>query len=104
MRLPKTASFVKIEKQYNSLGQYTGENVVVLGEISCDIQPYSSRLAEATYGVSLNVTSRLFCRPDELLQLGSILKYENKKYLVNSIMDFDKHYEVLMELVQDEQV
>jgi hypothetical protein len=100
MKLTKTVQIVTLEPQYSSTnGTLIGESDVVVKQFMAEIQPYSSSLAEKQYGVITKVTNRMFCNPVSELTLGSYVKENNLKYRVNALLDFDKHDEVLLELV-----
>ncbi|MBP1935100.1 hypothetical protein [Ammoniphilus resinae] len=98
MRLPKTVQIIDIEKQYDDLGRYLGQEEIVVTEFKAEIEPYSTKLAETFYGTTVTVTNRLFCYPISQLELGSIVKWGDKKFQVTSLMDYERHFEVLLEL------
>lgn len=98
MRLPKIVQIVTIKKQYDDIGQYVGDIETLVKEFKAEVQPYSSVLAEKEYGTSVKVNNRMFCYPVSELELGIILKYNDEKYLVTQFFNFEKHYEVLLEL------
>lgn len=62
-----------------------------------EVEPYSSKLAENTYGVFVTVTDRVFCKPDPRIKVNVELNYRNINYRITEVMDYGKHYEVLIE-------
>lgn len=64
-----------------------------------EVEPYSSGLSQNRYGVSVEVTNRLFCKPHNDIVLGASIRYQNEDYLVTEVMKYDRHYEVLMKKV-----
>lgn len=96
MRLPKTVQIITTETQYDSdYGHQIGEIETVVGSFKAEIEPYSSQLALKQYGVSVEVTNRMFCEPQSL-ELGTDLKYKNKNYKITGLLDYEKHMEVLL--------
>lgn len=81
---------------YNVFGEPIYEATFEKILIQCEIEPYSSKLAENRYGIVTDVQYRLFTKPDSRLKLGEKIEYKDKNYTVSGVMDFDRHYEVLM--------
>ncbi|WBL16374.1 hypothetical protein [Sutcliffiella sp. NC1] len=61
-----------------------------------ELEPYSSKLAETTYGLIVQVTNRVFCYPNENILIGVKIRYNNEEYTVTECLRYDKHYEVLI--------
>lgn len=99
MRLPKTVQIVTYDKTYDELGIESGVTETVIDKFQADVQPFSSTLAEKQYGTTVKVTNRMFCKPNSNLNLGCTVKCNSIKYKVNSLLDFEKHLEVLLELI-----
>lgn len=109
MRLTKTLFTIEVTQDY--LRDENGDIIrdqdgrPVFGETETrtpflgEIQPYSARLAETTYGVMVDVQNRVFCYPNEKLTLGTSIEYKGKKFEVTECMDYETHYEVLMKKV-----
>lgn len=65
--------------------------------IRCEIEPYSSKLTEQNYGLFVEVTNRIFTKPDKRLKINEILvDDEDKTYKITEILKYDRHYEVLI--------
>jgi hypothetical protein len=100
MRLTKTV-YLLVEggKQivdYNDFGEPIYETVFKRLPIRCEIELYSSKLAENQYGILADVKYRLFTKPDTRLKLGEKIEYRNENYTITGVMDYDRHYEVLI--------
>jgi hypothetical protein len=100
MRLTKTV-YLLIEGGeqivgWNDFGEPIYETVFEKIPIRCEIEPYSSKLAENRYGILADVRYRLFTKPDARLKLGEKIEYRDENYTITGVMDFDRHYEVLM--------
>lgn len=97
MRLTKTAYIL-------SEGEIIGYNAFdepIFGEATTDPffmewEPFSTKLAESSYGVTVDVQYRMFTYPNEKLKINQDIVYQNKKYKITEVKDFDKHYEVLV--------
>lgn len=100
MRLTKTVYLLQEGEEqivdYNDFGEPIYETTYERIPVQCEIEPYSSKLAENRYGIIVDVQYRLFTKPDERLKLGEKIEYKDKNYTITGVMDFDKHYEVLM--------
>lgn len=101
MRLTKTLYIVTEEetdeiKGYDSLGRPIYKVVTTKTPFKGEVEPYSSGLAGYRYGVSINVTNRVFCFPNEDIQLGTTVEYQDERYEVTENMKYDRHYEVLI--------
>jgi hypothetical protein len=104
MRLTKTLYIVEeIESDepigYDSVGRPVYGYETVKSSFLGEVEPYSARLAETTYGVTVDVSNRVFCEPHEKLKLGASVEYKNSQYEVTECMEYDKHYEVLLKKV-----
>ena len=100
MRLTKTVYFFEEDGEvlvgYDWLNEPIYEKTYKKTSIECEIEPYSSKLAENTYGIIADVQYRLFMKPDERLKMGETIEYQNENYTITGIMKYDKHFEVLM--------
>ncbi|MCG6796352.1 hypothetical protein [Geobacillus sp. YHL] len=99
MRLTKTVYLLgegeEVLVGFNDFNEPIYETIPTRIPIQCEIEPYSSKLAENRYGIIVDVQYRLFTKPDERLKLGEKIEYD-KNYTITGIMDFDRHYEVLI--------
>ncbi|MDX5474510.1 MAG: hypothetical protein LPK00_03135 [Bacillaceae bacterium] len=60
-------------------------------------EPYSSNLAEKTYGIFVEVTDRLFCKPNPNIIADAKILYNEETYRVmKPPFEFEKHIEVLI--------
>jgi hypothetical protein len=100
MRLTKTVYLLgegeEVIVSYNDFGEPIYEMIPTRIPIQCEIEPYSSKLAENRYGIIVDVQYRLFTKPDERLKLGEKMEYKDKNYTITGVMDYDHHYEVLI--------
>lgn len=100
MRLTKTVYFLEEDGErlvgYDWLNEPIYETVYTKVAILCEIEPYSSKLAENRYGIIADVQYRLFMKPDSRLKMGEKIEYQNENYTITGIMKYDKHFEVLM--------
>jgi hypothetical protein len=101
MRLTKTLYIVTEEQGeiigYTSIGQPIYDDTqIVKTPFKGDVEPYSNTLAEHTYGVYVECTNRVFCKPNDKLKILSDIEYQEEPYKVTEIMKYDKHYEVLI--------
>lgn len=104
MRLRKKIYVIHEEKtivDYNELGRPIYDIVKTYHPIRCEVEPFSNKLAETTYGVFVDATNRVFSNPSELLQLKEPVKYGDKLYKITEIIRYDKHYETLLKYVGD---
>lgn len=98
MRLPKKIYFYDWVDGDSTDWWGTPEPTKVLGDFfGAEVEPYSSELAKNTYGVFVTVTNRVFCKPDERIKINVELNYRDTNYRVTQVMDYGKHYEVLIE-------
>jgi len=100
MRLTKTVYLLAEGEEvlvgWNDFGEPIYETIPVRIPIQCEIEPYSSKLAENRYGIVVDVQYRLFTKPDARLKLGEKIEYRNENYTITGVMDYDRHYEVLI--------
>ncbi|ARK30772.1 hypothetical protein [Halalkalibacter krulwichiae] len=101
MRLTKTLYIVTEENgqviDYDPFGRpIYGDPETIKSPFKGEVEPYSNTLAERTYGVFVEVTNRVFCKPNEDLKILSDIEYLEESYKVTEIMKYDKHYEVLI--------
>ncbi|MEC1725854.1 hypothetical protein P9E34_14140 [Schinkia azotoformans] len=98
MRLTKTVyGYGLIFEGYDYRGApIYSEGIDLDNPIQCEIEPFSSQLAGNLYGISAQVTHRMFCKPNQNISLGKYLYYLDEKYLITSVLEYDRHYEVLI--------
>lgn len=104
MRLRKTMNIVTVEKEivdYDPLGNPIYETIETFHPIQCEIEPFSSSLAERSYGVFVEATNRVFSKPNSLIKLKSTITHSDKLYKVTEIMQYDKHFETLLQETGD---
>lgn len=104
MRLRKTMNIVTEEREivdYDPLGNPIYEVVKTHHPIKCNIEPFSSSLAEKSYGVFVEATNRVFSKPNSLIKLQSTVSHSDKLYKVTEIIQYDKHYETLLQETGD---
>ncbi|MEH6957221.1 hypothetical protein [Neobacillus drentensis] len=65
-----------------------------------EVEPYSTRLAEQRYGVLVDVSNRVFCLPNEMIKIKSIIEYNGLYFEVTEFTAYDNHYEVLIKKVK----
>lgn len=104
MRLTKTLYIIEeIESDkpigYDQLGRPIYGVSTIKTSFLGEVEAYSSRLAETRYGVTIDVTNRVFCYPNEKLILGGSIEYKGNSYEITECMQYDNHYEVLMKKV-----
>lgn len=74
-----------------------GDEETIYHPIPCEIEPYSGGLAQHRYGVFADITHRAFTRPNDLLKLTALVRYDGEDiYKIIEIMKYDKHYELLI--------
>ncbi|KHF40706.1 hypothetical protein [Halalkalibacter okhensis] len=101
MRLTKTLYIVTEEQgeiiDYEQFGRpIYGDPEQIKSPFKGEVEPYSNTLAERTYGVFVEVTNRVFCKPNKNLKILSDVEYLKEPYKVTEIMKYDKHFEVLI--------
>ncbi|UOQ47740.1 hypothetical protein MUN88_17050 [Gracilibacillus caseinilyticus] len=102
MRLTKTMYVIdKSEREVIDLdplgNPIYGEGEIIYHPIRCEIEPYSSELARTRLGLTVDVTHRAFCYPNDLLKLNVPIKYDGSgNYKITELLRYDKHYEVLI--------
>ena len=104
MRLNKTMDIVTEEKKiidYDPLGTPIYETVKTHHPIKCNIEPFSSSLAEKSYGVFVDATNRVFSKPHDLIKLDATVSHSAKLFKVTEIIRYDKHFETLLQEVGD---
>jgi len=104
MRLTKTIYAIEeVEGEiigYDDFGRpIYGDSTIVRTPIECEVEPYSNELAKTRYGVFVDATQRVFCKPNEKVLLTASMEYENEEYQVAEYMDYGRHYEVLIKKV-----
>lgn len=104
MRLPKIIYIIEeIQGElvgFDQLGRpIYGEPTILKTPISSEVEPFSSKLAETRYGVFVDVTNRVFCKPHEKIVLNQEIEFENEDYRITEVMKYDRHYEVLIKKV-----
>ncbi|MFS0776082.1 hypothetical protein ABC255_08760 [Neobacillus sp. 3P2-tot-E-2] len=65
-----------------------------------EVEPFSTRLAEQRYGVTVDVSNRVFCLPNEKIRIKSIIEYSGLEFEVTEFTAYDNHYEVLIKKVK----
>lgn len=99
MRLTKTAYL------FGDKGEYLGRDShgrPIYGDpkpdipFKMEIEPFSPKLAETQYGVFVEVRYRLFTYPDSRLKLNKEFVFKETIYKITQIMDYEKHFEVLV--------
>lgn len=74
-----------------------GDIIYIYHPINCEIEPYSSELAQSRLGLFAEVTHRAFCYPDNRLTLNTPIRYDGEdRYRITELLRYDKHYEVLI--------
>jgi hypothetical protein len=101
MRLPKTIYTIK-EVDTGEV-DWRGSPIYKVAQgdpFPCEIMPYSSKLAETNFGIIAEVTNQMFCESRDDLELGTeLIEIKNGKeqhYFVTAILDYDRHFEVLI--------
>ena len=69
----------------------------IVKTIECDVQPYNKELSYRDYGFNEDVKYRIFCDIDDLLKLGTQVKYKDENYTVVNITDWDDYLVVLID-------
>ncbi|MCK0470889.1 hypothetical protein [Halalkalibacter sp. APA_J-10(15)] len=105
MRLTKKLYIVTIERgeviDYTPLGQpIYADSKTIYTPFKCKTEPYSNHKAEYQYGVFVDCSHRVFCRPNKNIKILSKLKFnqneESEEYEVTQVLEYDRHMEVLM--------
>lgn len=104
MRLTKTLYFLIENKRFIGNDPRTGKPIyeikVSKEAFRAEVEPYSQMLALNRYGVSVDITNRVFCNFNDRLNVESmtdfVIEYNNKKYEVKEIITYDKHCELLI--------
>lgn len=102
MRTPKTIYIIHEERKivdYDAYDRPIYDVVKTYHPIKCDVEPFSNKLAETSYGIFVEATNRVFSKPNELIKLGESVQYGNGLYEVTEIIRYDKHYETLLKKV-----
>jgi hypothetical protein len=79
---------IEILKPTNTLGLEGGRikgPPVSLGTHKCNVQPFSSELAQKQYGLEINAVLRIYAIPDDRLQMGRLLKWGGDTYRVTGL-------------------
>lgn len=103
MRLTKTLYIVTEEEStepigYDSLGRPIYGTTIVKTSFDGEVEPFSSQLASTNYGLTANVTNRVFCLPNDSLVLNQHIEYNGEDYTLTGLLKYDRHYEVLIDL------
>ena len=69
----------------------------VVKTIQCDVQPYISKLNYRDFSYDKDAKYRVFCDVDEILKLGTQVKYKNNIYYIVEIKDWDDYYILLLD-------
>lgn len=64
-----------------------------------EVEPFSNRLAETSYGLFVDCTNRLFCEPNVKIKLKTFIEYNGQEFEITECMEYDRHFEVLMKKV-----
>ncbi|MGD6831432.1 hypothetical protein ACQCT5_04685 [Sutcliffiella halmapala] len=100
MRLPKT--FYTIHETrgeilgYDDFGRPYYQTEITYKPFKGESEPYSSKKAETNYGLFVDVSQRVFCRPNPDILIGAEIRYDDEVYTVNECLKYDKHFEVLI--------
>lgn len=82
-----------------------GDAPIVYNPFKGEIEPFSSELAKTRLGLFVDVTNRLFCKPNSGITIGTQIAYNDQnvdnfgdyeRYTVTECLRYDKHYEVLV--------
>lgn len=99
MRTPKKIYVIHEKKEiidYDAYGNPIYDVVKTYTPIECDIEPFSNKLAETTYGVFVDTTHRVFTKSNKLLELDGSVKYDGGLYEITQIIKYDKHHETML--------
>mgnify|MGYP006900758935 FL=1 len=77
-------------------GIYHPGQEIPIKTIDCDVQPYSAELLYRDYGYNEQVTKRAFCDIDPLLKTGGYVRYNNQKYIIKKIIEWDDYVELML--------
>jgi hypothetical protein len=67
--------------------------------ISCDVQPASKDSIFKDYGYYIECTKRVFCDPDTEIVNDVIVMYNNEKFQIVKVIEWDDYYDVFMKEV-----
>lgn len=70
--------------------------LITTDSIMVDIQPYSSEKAKKEYGYDVVTTNIMFCDFISEITEDAIIKYNNKTYSVQKILDWQEYLDVLL--------
>lgn len=68
------------ENEYEKRGQKN-----LLGTVVCDIQPYRSDTESKPYGLSENVSYKLFCDKNDLMKTGRYVSFAGAWYMIATV-------------------
>jgi hypothetical protein len=91
------ALYTKTQGHLNDIGRWIEGKLSSEKSIEVDIQPYSKELAYRDHGYNEEVKFRVFCNPAQSLEVGSIVGYREKKYIVRKIIEWDTYWDVLID-------
>ncbi|MEY8417049.1 hypothetical protein AAK964_12165 [Tissierella praeacuta] len=82
----------------NDDGLWIDGEFKIIKTIEADVQPFSKELAYKKYSYNEDIMYRVFINPEELIKLGTIIKYKNEYYIVKKIIDWDDYWILLLDL------
>lgn len=94
----KTIEIIEDTGYLNSDGLWIEGELEEIKTIECDVQPFSTELSYKMYNYNENVEYRVFCSPDQLLKLGTIIRYKDEYYITKKVIDWDDYYILLIDL------
>ncbi|WP_273130012.1 hypothetical protein [Bacillus weihaiensis] len=99
MRLTKQAYFLdKVFVGYDVFGLPTYDEARS-DPFYMEFEPYGTQLASRDYGVNVaEINYRMFTHPNDRFELNMIIHHKEKEFKILQIMDYDKHYEILVRL------
>lgn len=102
MRLRKTIEAITLEEVFVGFDQFGApvyRKEKTYHPIKCEIEPFSAKLAEHSYGTFIEATNRVFSRPTDLFKLRDEVRYDGHMYQITQIVAYDKHFETMLKWV-----
>lgn len=93
-----TAQIARVSNYDDYEGTFTLEE---LGEVTGDLQPYSSALLERDYGLKKECQKRFFCRKNESIAEGVRFIVGNQNYEAVSVIEWDGRMCVMLKEVSE---
>ncbi|WP_313757185.1 hypothetical protein [Tissierella sp.] len=78
-------------------GLWVEGEITTIKTIQCDVQPHTQKMNYRDFSYDKDAKYKVFCDPDELLKLGTQVRYKDNIYYLVEIKDWDDYLILLLD-------